>query len=258
MKIFIDEYFKSIQGEGPQAGIPSTFIRFSGCTLHCPYCDTKHAWKTNSGTELTDVFEKHLIDFVKTGPTNIVITGGEPLIHYKNDKFINLLKKLYEFTRNISFETTMIPRIDFIHGSRNITTTLNDMKMTDPIYSEFKYIISPKLSKDSYPEKVKFENVLKYYMISPTNAEIYSNSKQLFYKLIYSQDMEDEIIHFIDKLPSSWIHEFLYMMPMTPIPLNFKSVYIESCSKTIDFCIKNDLKYSPRLHIDVYGNERGF
>lgn len=70
MKIL--EIFDSIQGEGSWMGIPVTFIRTAGCSLHCSFCDTKESWaegKVDMGIDdiLKQVKEHH-----------VVITGGEP------------------------------------------------------------------------------------------------------------------------------------------------------------------------------------
>jgi organic radical activating enzyme len=72
----LNETFISIQGEGPQAGVRSLFIRLSGCNLHCPFCDTKYAtlYINVSRTELKSLITKAY----KKGVRNVVWTGGEP------------------------------------------------------------------------------------------------------------------------------------------------------------------------------------
>ncbi len=75
----INEIFHSFQGEGARVGKAAIFLRLAGCSLHCPYCDTKEAW--NSGTEMLPteigrVIEKHLLSFPGA---QVVFTGGEPL-----------------------------------------------------------------------------------------------------------------------------------------------------------------------------------
>lgn len=72
----LNETFISIQGEGPQSGIRSLFIRLSGCNLKCPFCDTKYAslYVDVSVKEITKLIERAH----KMGVRNVIWTGGEP------------------------------------------------------------------------------------------------------------------------------------------------------------------------------------
>ena len=82
----INEIFYSIQGEGCHTGVPSVFIRFSGCNLKCDFCDTPH----NEGVQMTD--EEIFIEVKKHDAAMIILTGGEPSLHI-DEKFIEELKK---------------------------------------------------------------------------------------------------------------------------------------------------------------------
>lgn len=83
----IIEMFKSIQGEGIHIGVPSIFIRFSGCNLNCNFCDTKYSWDEEGKYSINDT-----IKFINDNPKyqHIVITGGEPLLY--QDDLIRILK----------------------------------------------------------------------------------------------------------------------------------------------------------------------
>lgn len=85
------EIFKSIDGEGKRAGLPTTFIRLYGCNLHCSYCDTRYGCEDNNYTELsiTDI----LNTVKKLGLKSITLTGGEPLIHEDVNCLIQTLLK---------------------------------------------------------------------------------------------------------------------------------------------------------------------
>jgi organic radical activating enzyme len=75
----IHEVFWSIQGEGLRSGYPSIFIRTSGCTLQCPYCDTRDAWESGTRTGMSTLLRK-VEKLRETYPrSQVVITGGEPL-----------------------------------------------------------------------------------------------------------------------------------------------------------------------------------
>lgn len=78
----IAEYFISVQGEGPQMGLRSLFIRTSGCNLKCSFCDTKYAktFADISNTEVTKIIKRAY----RQGVRNVVWTGGEPFLQVTN------------------------------------------------------------------------------------------------------------------------------------------------------------------------------
>lgn len=82
----INEIFYSLQGEGHHTGYPSVFIRFSGCNLQCPFCDTSH----DEGVYMSDDDIFHAVNLYSA--SWIVLTGGEPALHIDAD-FIKMLKK---------------------------------------------------------------------------------------------------------------------------------------------------------------------
>lgn len=82
----INEIFYSLQGEGHHTGYPSVFIRFSGCNLRCPFCDTHH----NDGMVMSDTDILRAINLYKADW--VVLTGGEPSLWIDSD-FIRLLKQ---------------------------------------------------------------------------------------------------------------------------------------------------------------------
>jgi organic radical activating enzyme len=74
----IAEVFRSIQGEGYHAGRPAVFVRFAGCNLSCPWCDTDHTAKEHlTVQQLRDRIQEAMTPRVML----IVITGGEPTLH---------------------------------------------------------------------------------------------------------------------------------------------------------------------------------
>ena len=96
MKRKINEIFYSLQGEGFHSGVPSVFVRFSGCNLKCPFCDTSH----EAGTMMTD---EEIIAEINEYPAQwIVLTGGEPALHISRG-FVMKLKKATG--KKVSIET---------------------------------------------------------------------------------------------------------------------------------------------------------
>ena len=75
----IVEHFYSLQGEGANAGKPAYFLRLSGCNVQCVFCDSKNSWDSRNAQEMA---LEDIVDLVKKADAkNVVITGGEPLLH---------------------------------------------------------------------------------------------------------------------------------------------------------------------------------
>jgi 7-carboxy-7-deazaguanine synthase len=95
----ITEIFYSLQGESRTVGLPTVFIRLTGCPLRCGYCDTSYAFQGGTVVSLEDVLTK-----VRTiNAQYVTVTGGEPLAQ----KFcLLLLKKLCDDHYQVSLETS--------------------------------------------------------------------------------------------------------------------------------------------------------
>lgn len=91
----INEIFYSLQGEGFYTGVPAVFIRFSGCNLRCPFCDTDHGAGTMMSTD-------EIISAIAPYPSgHVVLTGGEPSLFADDD----LVAALHGAGRYIAVET---------------------------------------------------------------------------------------------------------------------------------------------------------
>lgn len=102
----INEIFYSIQGEGHNAGCAAVFVRFSGCNLHCPFCDTHHQEGTMmSAEDICNEIEKYPASMV-------VLTGGEPSLFVDSP----LCDAIHAIGRTIAMET---------NGSRPISLPID-------------------------------------------------------------------------------------------------------------------------------------
>ena len=82
----VNEIFYSLQGEGYHTGTPAVFLRFSGCNLACPFCDTDFS-------DSTPMTAEEILAAVTAFPAHhIVLTGGEPLLQVDNQLLIMLKK----------------------------------------------------------------------------------------------------------------------------------------------------------------------
>jgi len=95
----ITEIFHSLQGETSRTGLPTVFVRLTGCPLRCGYCDTAYAF--HGGTTLT--LEQILAEVARYATRYVTVTGGEPLAQ-KN--CLPLLSALAERGYSVSLETS--------------------------------------------------------------------------------------------------------------------------------------------------------
>nr|MCS5544982.1 7-carboxy-7-deazaguanine synthase QueE [Gammaproteobacteria bacterium] len=98
MSLRITEIFFSIQGETSKVGLPTVFIRLTGCPLRCQYCDTSYAFY---GGEVK-LFEDIIHQVTKFNCKDVCVTGGEPLAQVNSKK---LLKDLADLDFQVSLET---------------------------------------------------------------------------------------------------------------------------------------------------------
>ncbi|WP_247731076.1 7-carboxy-7-deazaguanine synthase QueE [Halovivax limisalsi] len=96
----INELFYSLQGEGRLAGVPSVFVRTSGCNLRCWFCDSYHtSWEPTGDWRSVDAI---LEDIASHDADHVVLTGGEPLLH---DAAVPLLERLDDCGYHVTVET---------------------------------------------------------------------------------------------------------------------------------------------------------
>lgn len=115
-RLKISEVFHSIQGESTFVGLPTVFIRLTGCPLRCSWCDTEYAF---AGGQWRDIDE--IIDQVKSFKTPYVcVTGGEPLAQ---KRCIKLLDKLIENGFDVSLETS--GAISVVDVNKKVTTVMD-------------------------------------------------------------------------------------------------------------------------------------
>ena len=164
----INEIFYSLQGEGRSIGKPTLFIRLSGCTLQCNFCDTQYHTKSR------DLNKKDIKLLIKY--KHWTITGGEPMLQQKG--IIDLIK-LYKPTF-IEIETngTVYPELDFAHRISCFNISPKEprfqpkalQKKCDPILLSAGSLIGDRILKFVYSDKQseKFINtiVTKYNVFS--------------------------------------------------------------------------------------------
>src|SRR5213082_1511458 len=96
----IAEIFYSLQGEGTLAGVPSAFIRVSGCNLRCTWCDTPYASWNPQGAEMP--LPAILAEVAKHPARHVVLTGGEPMMFAET---VPLIVGLKDLGKHVTVET---------------------------------------------------------------------------------------------------------------------------------------------------------
>jgi len=113
----INEIFHSLQGESSTVGLPTTFVRLTGCPLRCGYCDTEYAFHDGKQIALGDILQQ-----VKdAGARRVCVTGGEPLAQPACHE---LLAALCDAGISVSLETSGAMDISKVDGRVKIVMDL--------------------------------------------------------------------------------------------------------------------------------------
>ncbi|MBV8708125.1 MAG: 7-carboxy-7-deazaguanine synthase QueE [Acidobacteriaceae bacterium] len=224
----ISEIFYSIQGEGALVGVPSVFVRTSGCNLRCKWCDTPYTSWQPEGREMAVA---EIVKTVKDYPSrHVVVTGGEPIIA---PGITELTEALHESGLHITIETA---------GTVATPVTCDLMS------------ISPKLSSSTpferengrwaaQHERLRYQpDVLRHL----TNSYDY----QLKFVLTSLNDL-DEIERMCRDLQIPTSRVMLMPEGTKREAISEKALWI------VDVCKNKGYRYSPRLHIDLWGDRRG-
>lgn len=127
----INEIFASIQGEGSQIGKRCVFVRFQGCNLNCPYCDTKEAIKLDDSKSMRDIdisLEIGKYEEINT----VVFTGGEPLLYLDKD-IMQSVKPQYFKNENKTYNV-----IIQTNGTQDISKISKYLSLDDIICCDIK------------------------------------------------------------------------------------------------------------------------
>jgi 7-carboxy-7-deazaguanine synthase len=220
----IAEIFYSIQGEGVLTGVPSVFVRTSGCNLRCSWCDTPYtSWKPE-GTEMSN--DVILDEVAKYSARHVVLTGGEPMLFAPAVPLTNALR---ERGMHITVETA---------GT-----------VYQPVACDL-MSISPKLA-NSTPEgewSARHEAVRYQPAILTRLTREYDH--QLKFVVSSPQDL-DEIQRILTELNADRARVILMPEGTTP------EVTRERAQWLAEVCKREGFRYSPRLHVDIWGDKRG-
>ena len=224
----ISEIFYSVQGEGSLVGVPSVFVRTSGCNLRCTWCDTPY---TSWQPEGTDRSVESVIDEVRGhGAKHVVVTGGEPMIA---PDVVKLTSALRDAGLHITIETA---------GTVFVPVACDLMS------------ISPKLA-NSVPvqrdggrwaaghERLRYQPAVLGRLMSEYEYQL---------KFVISEPGDvEEIGHMLEELRASRDRVVLMPEGTDAATLRARSEWV------VEICKREGWRFSPRLHVDLWGNRRG-
>jgi len=185
----INEIFYSIQGESSRIGMPTVFVRFTGCPMRCTYCDTAYAFHEGQQKEIEEIIQE-----IKKFDTNYVtVTGGEPLAQ-KN--CINLMNQLCELGYQVSLETGGALDIKDVHSKVKI---ILDVKT--PKSNEDKNNFWPNLANIKPNDEIKF--VIQDYDDFSWSIDIIKqyqlNQQQILFSPVYKVLASEQLAEWILK-----------------------------------------------------------
>lgn len=223
----INEIFYSLQGEGRLSGVPSVFVRLAGCPLRCRWCDTAYAQNASAGTKYSPEW---LEEQIRSYPTsNIVITGGEPMV---NPKLPELVRVLHRLGLHLTIETagiTFVP--DLPCDLMSISPKLSNSTPTDPALAKVH-------------EKARFN-------LPALRQLMQAYRYQLKFVVDTAEDL-DEIVQVVGQLGSVNPQD-VFLMPQAIT----RKEYLEKSSWLANYCLQTGFSYGHRLHVLLWPGIKG-
>ena len=287
MKLKVSEIFYSAQGEGRFVGVPSVFLRTFGCNFTCSSfgmprgelskeadvvaesvqlyksyddlplvntgCDSYASWhpkfKSLSPTQETSKVVERMLALTPNGrwaqdngnDVHLVITGGEPLLGWQK-VYPELLEAIeMRDLKNITFETNGTQELhpDFVEYLQNW------VGIPSITQREITFSVSAKLSPsgEKWEDAIKPEIVASYQQVGKTYLKFVVETPEDF----------DEVEDAVAEYRSEGFEGVIYIMPVGGVV----SVYDGNKFNVADEAMRRGYYYSPRLHVDLWGNSWG-
>lgn len=215
----VAEVFYSIQGEGATAGLPAVFVRLQGCSVGCTWCDTKYSWDPGAGRE---VEVETLVEEAAAHPCRrAVVTGGEPL---ESPIFVDLLRAL---------------------GTRGFAIEVETAGIVPPppgVERAVQWNVSIKLGGSGVDEarRIRPEAIRGFL------------ARNAWWKFVVTDDADvSEVLQLAER----------FALPRARILLQPEAIrreeLIERSRSVVEACKRHGFRFSPRLHVLLWGAKRG-
>jgi 7-carboxy-7-deazaguanine synthase len=224
----VSEIFYSIQGEGMLAGVPSVFVRLSGCNLRCVWCDTPYTSWNAEGSNVT--LDEVLASVRSHSATHVVLTGGEPMIFPDS---VELTRRLKETGVHVTVETA---------GT-----------VYQPVACDL-MSISPKLANSTPREREGGRWAAQHDRLRYQPEVLRQLMSEYPYQLKFVVTAPEDMAE-IEKMVEETGADRNRVVLM-PEGVDARTI-CERALWLVDLCKRERFRYSPRLHVDLWGNERG-
>ncbi len=224
----VSEIFYSLQGEGQLVGVPSIFIRTTGCNLRCVWCDTPYtSWEPQGSSMTVD----QILQEIKQFPAaHVVVTGGEPLIA---DGIVELTQRLATRGLHITVETA---------GTVSLPVACDLMS------------ISPKLANSTPHTRDEGRWAAQHerlrYRPEILRRLIQAYPYQLKFVVQSHQDLE-EVNRVVAEIHADPSHVVLMPEGTDSGCLHQRALWLA------EICKDSGYRFTPRLHVELWGNRRG-
>lgn len=241
----ISEVFLSVQGEGKLTGVPSLFIRTSGCNLRCGWCDTPYAsWDAATDADTAQVTIDDLLErAAESTADHVVLTGGEPMIL---PGILELTDCLKEGGFHVTIETAgTIDRLKGPDGQLRFPAC--DLMSISPKLRHSTPVGDPRDPSGRLAEKHERTRLNIPALQSLLDA---FPDRQLKFVVAGEDDLA-EIDELLGRLRGFRPSDVLLMPEGTRVPPPERVRWV------VDTCLERGWRYCHRLHVELFGNTRG-
>ena len=224
------ELFYSIQGEGKLTGVPSVFVRASGCNLRCVWCDTPYAsWQPEGEDVPLREIMRRVLEY---GAKHVVVTGGEPMIM---PDVVEVCAALHSAGQHITIETAAT-----VYKPVNLHLAS----------------LSPKLSNSTPNERDggRFADAHERQRLNiPVIQQFIDSAPDFQHKFVVSSEADLEEIESIVGQLKNVSPDDVLLMPEGPAAAR----RARRAAGRAAGCQRTGSRGCPRLHVSLYGNTRG-
>ena len=221
----IAETFTSIQGEGMLAGVPSFFIRTSGCNLRCAWCDTPYAsWRPEGSRRSVD----ELVAGARaSGCEHVVITGGEPLLQRE------------------------LPALTLALTSGGHHITVETAGTLAPAFRCDLLSVSPKTSNSDPEGRFRERHRALRASLDPLVELLARHPEHQLKFVVRGEEDIGEVLELVERAGAGTRRVLLMPEGRTAAEVAGRAAAVAR------LCLRHGFRYSPRLQLDLFGGGRG-